>query len=124
MKTVSRSAGGFDPPEWPTLEWCRQRLKRDASVITGFVWGEQRPRGDFKGGRHGERAWAAWNANQSGQMAGSVEGRGPKLRTVNPETGKTHCIDMRGLAIAFNTGEWPRGKLPPWKPPEGMSGGV
>jgi hypothetical protein len=74
------------------------------------VWRE-RPRGDFKN----ERYWRMWNTGNKGQMVGSIEARGPKLRIRDPK-GRTVCVDLRGLAIAFGTGAWPRGKLPPWNP--------
>jgi hypothetical protein len=73
--------------------------------------GKQRPRGDFRS----EGAWRAWNTANAGKRAGFLPNRaGDVPHVVVKANGESFRLDVRALAILFDTGEWPTGKLPPW----------
>jgi hypothetical protein len=94
----------------PPLEWLKARLKRDERSPTGFVW-KERPKGDFKT----EAAWRGWNTTFAGGMAGAAQRNGYTPYISIRYGGHKDCLlDVRALKIAFDEGEWPTGKLPPW----------
>jgi hypothetical protein len=97
----------------PPLAWLKARLARDESSPTGFVW-KERPKGDFKT----EGDWRSWNATNAGRRAGSLRksGRGDAPYVLIKSLGKPVYLDVRALDIAFKTGTWPTGRLPPWTP--------
>ena len=88
------------------LAWLKGRIKRDKKSPTGFVW-LKRPRSDFKADRDAR----AWNSAYCGQPVGTVA-KDAAFVQVRRE-GRACRLDLRALVIAFDTGHWPAGKLPP-----------
>ena len=93
------------------LAWLKERLQRDKNSPTGFVW-PKRPRSDFRR----ESDFKAWHSLNLRKPAGTVRERNGNHEghVMLNHQGEKVFLDLRALVIAYDTGKWPGGKLPPW----------
>jgi hypothetical protein len=107
---VTGKARPIPKPAAP-LDWLKQRLKRDESSPTGFVW-RKRPRSDFVD----DATFKSWHSTNLDRPAGVTRALRGKItgHVLIKYEGANVYLDTRALMIAFKTGAWPTGVMEPW----------